>query len=332
MNGSFLVFGAGAWGTALAMRLSGSSNDVVLSSFDSKNLDRINTERENRKYLPGFELPKEVVVAPFSEQLLQSTGSVVVCVKSPYFKSALLLLKNSLGDRNLIWATKGFDPDSGGLLSTTVDGVLGAKTNSAVLSGPSFAEELAASKPAAITLATNKIAEKVALAEAMSNESLRVYLSNDPIGVQLGGGLKNIVAIAAGVSDGLEMGANAKAALVTRGLAEISALGKTLGASEKTFMGLSGVGDLMLSCSDNKSRNRSLGLTIGKGAPFDEAVAIQKGVPEGVHAIKTLVEKGVVNNRHPVLYSVYSVLFAGAKTRDLAKELMLRPIKEEALN
>lgn len=332
MNGSFLVFGAGAWGTALAMRLSGSSNDVVLSSFDPKNLDRINTERENRKYLPGFELPKEVVVAPFSEQLLQSTGSVVVCVKSPYFKSALLLLKNSLGDRNLIWATKGFDPDSGGLLSTTVDDVLGAKTNSAVLSGPSFAEELAASKPAAITLATNKIAEKVALAEAMSNESLRVYLSNDPIGVQLGGGLKNIVAIAAGVSDGLEMGANAKAALVTRGLAEISALGKKLGASEKTFMGLSGVGDLMLSCSDNKSRNRSLGLTIGKGAPFDEAVAIQKGVPEGVHAIKTLVEKGVVNNRHPVLYSVYSVLFAGAKTRDLAKELMLRPIKEEALN
>ena len=332
MNGSFLVFGAGAWGTALAMRLSDSSNDVVLSSFDSKNLDRINTERENRKYLPGFELPKEVVVAPFSEQLLQSTSSVVVCVKSPYFKSALLLLKNSLGNRNLIWATKGFDPDSGDLLSTMVDAVLGAKTNSAVLSGPSFAEELAASKPAAITLATNKIAEKVALAEAMSNESLRIYLSNDPIGVQLGGGLKNIVAVAAGISDGLEMGANAKAALVTRGLAEISALGKKLGASEKTFMGLSGLGDLMLSCSDNKSRNRSLGLTIGKGVPFDEAVAIQKGVPEGVHAIKTLVEKGVVNNRHPVLYSVYAVLFAGAKTRDLAKELMLRPIKEEALN
>jgi len=274
----------------------------------------------------------EVVVAPFSEGLLQSAGSVVICVKSPYFKSALLLLKNGLGDRNLIWATKGFDPDSGDLLSTMVDDVLGAKINTAVLSGPSFAKELAAGKPAAITLATNKIAEKVALAEAMSNESLRIYLSNDPIGVQLGGGLKNIVAIAAGISDGLEMGANAKAALVTRGLAEISVLGKKLGASEKTFMGLSGMGDLMLSCSDDKSRNRGLGLAIGKGIPFDEAVAVQKGVPEGVHAIKTLVEKGVVNNKHPVLYSVYAVLFAGANTRDLAKDLMLRPIKAEGLN
>ena len=209
--------------------------------------------------------------------------------------------------------------------------VITTEANTAILSGPTFAEELAAGKPAAITLATKAIDNSVSLAESMSNQSLRVYLSSDPIGVQLGGGLKNIVAIAAGISDGLDMGANAKAALVTRGLDEICALGLLLGASEKTFMGLSGVGDLMLSSYDDKSRNRKLGLSIGGGLSFSDAVKLQNGTPEGAHAIKTLVENGVINDKHPVLYSVYEVLYSGANSRVVAKELMQRPIKEEGL-
>ena len=331
MSSSFLVFGAGAWGTALSIQLLKSNNRVFLSSFDEVNLNQIKKDRENKKYLPGFRLEKDLIIQPFSEKLVEGVDSIIVCVKSPYFKDAVLALKNSLNDKNLIWATKGFDPNSGGLLSSMVAEEITTEAKTAILSGPTFAEELAAGKPAAITLATNVIDNSVSLAESMSNESLRVYLSSDPIGVQLGGGLKNIVAIAAGISDGLDMGANAKAALVTRGLDEICALGLLMGASEKTFMGLSGVGDLMLSSYDDKSRNRKLGLSIGGGLSFSDAVKHQNGTPEGAHAIKTLVKNGVVNDKHPVLYSVYEVLYSGANSRVVAKELMQRPIKEEGL-
>ena len=331
MSGSFLVFGAGAWGTALSIQLVKSGNNVVLSSFDKENLCQIRKDRENKKYLPGFKLPKVVGVEPFSEKLLTNTDSIVVCVKSPYFKRALLLLKNNVGDNNLVWATKGFDPDNGGLLSSMVTSVVGTKTKTAILSGPTFAEELAIGKPAAITLATNTIDNPLLLAESMSNESLRVYLSPDPVGVQLGGGLKNIVAIAAGISDGLEMGANAKAALVTRALDEISSLGLLFGASEKTFMGLSGMGDIILSSSDDKSRNRLLGLSVGGGLSLDDAVKLQNSTPEGAHAIKALVENGVVNDKQPVLHSVYEILYLGEKPSVIAKGLMQRPIKEEGL-
>ena len=331
MSSSFLVFGAGAWGTALSIQLLKSNNRVFLSSFDEVNLNQIKKDRENKKYLPGFRLEKDLIIQPFSEKLVEGVDSIIVCVKSPYFKDAVLALKNSLNNKNLIWATKGFDPNSGDLLSSMVAEVITTEANTAILSGPTFAEELAAGKPAAITLATKAIDNSVSLAESMSNESLRVYLSSDPIGVQLGGGLKNIVAIAAGISDGLDMGANAKAALVTRGLDEICALGLLLGASEKTFMGLSGMGDLMLSSYDDKSRNRKLGLSIGGGLSFSDAVKLQNGTPEGAHAIKTLVENGVVNVKHPVLYSVYAVLYSGAKPKVVAKELMQRPIKEESL-
>ena len=331
MKSSFLVFGAGAWGTALALQLARSNNKVVLSSFDENNLAKIKKNHENKKYLPGFKLPKEVLVEPLSEGLAERSDSVVICVKSPYFKDALALLKNNLNDKNLLWATKGFDPSNGDLLSSMVDEVIGASTKTAVLSGPSFAQELAGGKPAAITMATDTINNSALLAESMSNESLRIYLSSDPVGVQLGGGLKNVVAIAAGISDGLGLGANAKAALVTRGLDEITSLGILLGASEKTFMGLSGVGDLMLSSSDDKSRNRSLGLAIGGGLSFNDATKLQNGTPEGAHAIKTLVENSVINNKQPVLYSVYEALYSGAKLSAIVKELMLRPIKEEGL-
>ncbi len=331
MSSSFLVFGAGAWGTALSIQLLKSNNRVFLSSFDEVNLNQIKKDRENKKYLPGFKLEKELIVQPFSKKLVEDVDSIIVCVKSPYFKDAVLTLKSGLNDKNLIWATKGFDPNSGGLLSSMVAEEITTEAKTAILSGPTFAEELAEGKPAAITLATKVIDNSVSLAESMSNESLRVYLSSDPIGVQLGGALKNIVAIAAGISDGLDMGANAKAALVTRGLDEICALGLLLGASEKTFMGLSGVGDLMLSSYDDKSRNRKLGLSIGGGLSFSDAVKLQNGTPEGAHAIKTLVKNGVVNDNHPVLYSVYEVLYSGANSRAVAKELMQRPIKEEGL-
>jgi glycerol-3-phosphate dehydrogenase (NAD(P)+) len=178
-------------------------------------------------------------------------------------------------------------------------------------------------------LATNNINNPDALAKQMSNKNLRVYLSGDPVGVQLGGGLKNIVAIAAGASDGLGLGANARAALVTRGLDEIKLLGKELGGNEKTFIGLSGMGDLILSCTDDKSRNRLLGLSIGKGLSFEEAIKLQNDIPEGAHAIKTLVEKNVVSDKQPIMFAVYQLLYKGLDVKKVAEELMLRPIKGE---
>ena len=326
---SFLVFGAGAWGTAIAIQLSRSNQRVVLSSFDKNNLMDIKQYQENKKYLPGFMLPKEINVEPYENNLVDQVDSIVVCVKSPYFLEAVSLFKKTIGNKNFLWATKGFDPETGGLFSTVVERTLGKATPYAVISGPTFAEELAEGKPAAITLATNNIHSPDALAKQMSNKSLRVYLSGDPAGVQLGGGLKNIVAIAAGVSDALEMGANARAALVTRGLSEIKLLGNRLGGDEKTFMGLSGMGDLMLSCTDDQSRNRLLGLSVGRGLSFKESTAQQNDVPEGAHAIKTLVEKNIVTDEQPIMFAVYQLLYGGLDVNKVAEELMLRPIRGE---
>ena len=328
-NGSFLVYGAGAWGTAIATQLSRSSQKVILSSFDKNNLLNIKHHQENKKYLPGFMLPKEINVEPYANNLVEQAGSVVVCVKSPYFLDTVSLFKETIGNKNFFWATKGFDPETGGLFSTVVERTLGKTTPYAVISGPTFARELAEGKPAAITLATNNIHSPDVLAKQMSNKSLRVYLSDDPAGVQLGGGLKNIIAVAAGVSDALKMGANARAALVTRGLSEIKLLGKKLGGDEKTFMGLSGMGDLMLSCTDDQSRNRLLGLSIGAGLSFKEATTQQNSVPEGAHAIKTLVEKNIITDEQPIMFAVYQILYGGFDVNKIAEELMLRPIKGE---
>ena len=326
---SFLVFGAGAWGTALAIQLSRSKQKVVLTSFDKNNLREIKQHQENKKYLPGFPLPKEIDVQPYNTALVAQAKSVIICVKSPYFLAAISLLKEAMRNKNLFWATKGFNPETGELFSVVVERTLGEKTPYAVISGPTFAEELAEGRPAAITLATNNIKNPDALAKQMSNKSLRVYLSDDPVGVQLGGGLKNIVAIAAGASDGLGLGANARAALVTRGLDEIKLLGKELGGNEKTFMGLSGMGDLILSCTDDKSRNRLLGLSIGKGLSFEEAIKLQNSIPEGAHAIKTLVEKNIISDKQPIMFAVYQLLYRGLDVKKVAEELMLRPIKGE---
>jgi len=326
---SFLVFGAGAWGTALAIQLSRSKQKVVLTSFDKNNLLEIKQHQENKKYLPGFLLPKEIDVQPYNAALVAQAKSIIVCVKSPYFLAAISLLKEAMRNKNLFWATKGFDPETGELFSVVVERALGEKTPYAVVSGPTFAEELAEGQPTAITLATNNINNPDALAKQMSNKNLRVYLSGDPVGVQLGGGLKNIVAIAAGASDGLGLGANARAALVTRGLDEIKLLGKELGGNEKTFIGLSGMGDLILSCTDDKSRNRLLGLSIGKGLSFEEAIKLQNDIPEGAHAIKTLVEKNVVSDKQPIMFAVYQLLYKDLDVKKVAEELMLRPIKGE---
>ncbi|MBQ09558.1 MAG: glycerol-3-phosphate dehydrogenase [Gammaproteobacteria bacterium] len=329
-HASFLVFGAGAWGTALSLQLNKSGNEVFLSSFDEENLSAIASTRINDKYLSGVELPKEIRVTSLTQEVLGKVDCVVICVKSPYFSKALSVLNNASKSFKVLWATKGFDPDSGALLSKIVSRHYGEDAEHGVLSGPTFAEELALNKPAAITLATDTIKDPSGLASSMSNKSLRVYISNDPVGVQLGGSLKNIIAIASGISDAMDMGANARAALITRGAEEMRALGASMGANETTFSGLSGIGDLVLSATDNQSRNRQLGMHIGRGGNLDSFKEINNGAPEGVHAVSALVNAGMVNDdRFPITTRVYKILFEGLPVEVAATELMTRPLRSE---
>ena len=327
---SFLVFGAGAWGTALSIQLNKSGNEVFLSSFDQANLSKIASTRQNEKYLSGIKLPDEIQVGGVTEEMLDEVDCVVICVKSPYFKNALSLLSHASPSFKVLWATKGFDLQSGALLSEIVCEHYGKAIEHGVLSGPTFAEELSLSKPAAITLATDTIKDPSSLASKMSNESLRVYISGDPIGVQLGGSLKNIIAIASGISDAMKMGANARAALITRGAQEMRELGKIMGANEKTFSGLSGIGDLVLSATDDQSRNRQLGMHIGDGGCLDSFKEINNGVPEGVHAVSALINNGMVNDdQFPITTRIYRILFEGMSAKEAGMELMNRPLRFE---
>ena len=327
---SFLVFGAGAWGTALSIQLNKSGNEVFLSSFDQANLSKIASTRQNEKYLSGIKLPDEIQVGGVTEEMFDEVDCVVICVKSPYFKNALSLLSHASPSFKVLWATKGFDLQSGVLLSEIVCEHYGKAIEHGVLSGPTFAEELSLSKPAAITLATDTIKDPSSLASKMSNESLRVYISGDPIGVQLGGSLKNIIAIASGISDAMKMGANARAALITRGAQEMRELGKIMGANEKTFSGLSGIGDLVLSATDDQSRNRQLGMHIGGGGCLDSFKEINNGVPEGVHAVSALINAGMVNDdQFPITTRIYRILFEGMSAKEAGMELMNRPLRFE---
>jgi len=329
-NASFLVFGAGAWGTALSIQLNKSGNEVFLSSFDQENLSKIASTRRNEKYLSGINLSDEIQVTGLTEDMLDKVDCVVICVKSPYFTKALSLLSSPSQSFKVLWATKGFDLESGALLSEIVSQHYGMAIEHGVLSGPTFAEELSLSKPAAITLATDTIKDPANLAKKMSNESLRVYISSDPIGVQLGGSLKNIIAIASGISDAMKMGANARAALITRGAEEMRALGKTMGANEKTFSGLSGIGDLVLSATDDQSRNRRLGIHIGSGGSLDSFKEISNGIPEGVHAVSALFNAGMINDdQFPITTKIYRILFENMSAKEAGMELMNRPLRFE---
>lgn len=327
---SFLVFGAGAWGTAVSIQLNKSGNEVFLSSFDEANLSKVASTRQNEKYLSGIKLPEEIHVSGLTENMLGKIDCVVICVKSPYFKKALSLLSNPSRSFKVLWATKGFDLESGALLSKIVSEHYGDNIEHGVLSGPTFAEELSLSKPTAITLATDTIHDPSSLASKMSNENFRVYISSDPIGVQLGGSLKNIIAIASGISDAMKMGANARAALITRGAEEMRVLGKNMGANEKTFSGLSGIGDLVLSATDDQSRNRQLGMHIGGGGSLDSFKEISNGVPEGVHAVSALFNAGMINDdQFPITTKIYRILFENMSAKDAGIELMNRPLRFE---
>ncbi|KPK73402.1 MAG: hypothetical protein AMJ84_02185 [Acidithiobacillales bacterium SM23_46] len=307
------VLGAGSWGTALALLLARNGHAVTLWGHDASQVARLRAAGENATYLPGFRFPDNLTVTDTLAPLVRETAQLLIAVPSHAFRATLAALAGALRPEGVIaWATKGFEPGSGKLLSAVHDEVLGARGRFAVISGPTFAIEVAKSLPTACTAAapTAEIAERVA--GWLRSERMRVYTSTDVAGVQLGGAIKNVMAIAAGISDGLGFGSNARAALITRGLAELTRLGVALGGHAETFMGLSGAGDLILTCTDNTSRNRRVGLGLGQGKKLDAILAELGQEAEGVATARELYHIATrMKIDMPITEQVYRVLYEG---------------------
>ncbi len=330
---SIAVLGAGSWGTALAVLLSRNGHRCVLWGHDPDHVERLAARRANEQYLPGIEFPAALEVCGDLAMAVQTADIVLLAVPSHAFHALLRSFSPLIGvGVGVAWATKGLELSSGRLLHEVVEDELGTDRPAAVLSGPTFAAEVAAGLPTAITVASKHEGFAAKLAARLHNDAFRAYTSDDIIGVQLGGSTKNVLAIAAGVSDGLGFGANARAALITRGLAELMRLGMALGGRAETLMGLSGLGDLILTATDNQSRNRRFGLGLGAGKTSAETIAAIGQEIEGVATTKLIYR---LAHRHgidmPITEQVYRILYEALPPLEAVRNLLLRGQKAEAL-
>lgn len=329
---SLAVIGAGSYGTALAMAVASKGLSVSLYDHNPQRAAQMEQQRENAQYLPSIRFPDTLHVNSSLQQVVESSPYVLIVVPSSAFCSVLRELKPFLNQRHrLAWATKGLEA-SGKLLSTVIEQEFAdsCPPPMAAISGPTFARELALGLPTAIACAGNNEDWVQTLCELMHTPTFRIYKSHDMVALQLGGAIKNVIAIAAGISDGLGYGANARTALISRGLVEMTRLGVSLGASEHGFMGLSGLGDLMLTCTDNQSRNRRFGFMLGQGRSVDEAFNEIKQVVEGSHMVKVLYK--LAQQQHidmPICREVYEVLVEGKSCRECAQTLLARALTSE---
>jgi glycerol-3-phosphate dehydrogenase (NAD(P)+) len=325
------VLGAGSWGTALAVQLARGGQAVSLWGRNAADLRDMATDRENRRYLPGIALPASLRPEADLSRVVSSHRDLLVCVPSHAFRATLTALRPSLAaGARIAWATKGFEHSTGQLPHQVAAETLGAGVPVAVLSGPTFAREVAAGLPTAMTVASGDAAFAAALAARLSEHMFRAYTSDDMTGVEVGGAVKNVLAIGAGVSDGLGFGANTRIALITRGLVEMTRLGVALGARSATFMGLSGMGDLVLTCTDDQSRNRRFGLAIARGQTAAEAASTIGQVVEGRFAASAVRSvAGRLGLEMPICEQVYRVLEEGASPQDAVMALMARARKPE---
>ncbi len=325
------VYGAGSWGTALALQLARNGIDVLLWDFNPEHIAAYDKARENTGYLPGIPFPDNLKCSDSIDDLVQHSHDQLIVIPSHGFRDLLKQLKPKISKQHtIVWATKGLEVGSGKLLHEVLIEELGADVPYGLVSGPTFATEVAKGLPSAMTAAASTEALAERTAAAFQGGNYRVYTSDDVLGVELGGAVKNVLAIAAGISDGLGFGANARAAIITRGLAEIMRLGDKMGAQHETIMGLSGVGDLVLTCTDNQSRNRRLGLALGKGKDLDGAIAEIGQAVEGAktsQSIHLLAERAGVEM--PICESVHKVLYAGLPPEQAVKELLGRELKSE---
>lgn len=326
------VIGGGSWGTSLGNMLAKKGVAVSIWVREQTLLAQFRSQHENTWYLPGVKLSENLVASQEIEQVLDGAGAILIAIPSQFVRSVLREMRYLLPKKPvIICASKGIEVEGLKTMSEVVAEELGGlKPSFAMLSGPSFALEVAREMPTAVALgcADKKLCRE--LQDTLTTPYFRVYTNPDVRGVELGGAVKNIIAIAAGISDGLGYGSNARAALITRGLAEMGRLGKAMGAKADTFMGLAGLGDLVLTCTGELSRNRRVGLLLGEGRTLSDILGEMKMVAEGVkttEAVHFLAEK--LSVELPITETVYQILYEDKDADSAVKELMTRPLKDE---
>lgn len=331
MTSKISVLGAGSWGTALAIQAARNGNQTLLWGHLPEHIANLAKDRQNKRYLADQTFPDTLEVTDDIKQAAQFSDILLISVPSHVFKETLIKIKPFVGAKvKIAWASKGFNPETGELLHQIVANLFSVETPAAVLSGPSFAREVAAGLPTAVTIGATQQAFADQLAQIMHSPRFRIYTTTDIISVQIGGAVKNVLAIAAGIADGIGFGANTRAALVTRGIAEIIRLNTALGGQQETLMGLAGLGDLILTCTDNQSRNRRFGIALGQGKGIEQAIQEIGQEVEGISAAKEtymLAKKYGVDM--PITEQTYRVLYEGLAPLSAVQNLLQRDQKSE---
>jgi len=331
MGPKIAVLGAGSWGTALALQLDRSGSHSILWDRDTANLDRIRATRVNQRYLPGIDVPESIVVESDMLTAVKAADHVLVVTPSYAFASVMNTIRDVLiPGQGVAWACKGFEPGSGRLLHRVALELLPHDTPLAIVTGPSFAKEVAMNLPTAVTVAGPDSRFTKIMASALHGGRFRAYTSDDMIGAELGGAVKNVMAVATGICDGMKLGDNARAALITRGLAEMMRLGAALNAKPETLMGLAGAGDLILTCTGDLSRNRQLGLKLGKGKTLEQALDEIGQVVEGVNSAAEVQRLAIQYNVNmPISEQVNGIIHNGWDPVEGLASLMAREQKAE---
>ena len=324
------VVGAGAWGTALADVLARNGHDVTLWALEPDVVASVNSHHENTRFLAGFSLAATLKATSSLPDALNAASLVCVATPAQHLRAVLQSAQNAVADHATICvASKGIERDTLALMSDVVAQEVPGRPVVA-LSGPSFAAEVVAKQPTAIVAASDDPRAAEAVQEALSNTHLRIYTHDDIVGVELGGSLKNVMAVASGIVEGVGLGFNSRAALITRGLAEMTRLGTALGARGSTFAGLAGMGDLVLTCTGTLSRNRAVGVAIGQGATLEEALEGKETVAEGVETTRSALALAIrVGIEMPIVEMVHRILFDGHPARAAVAEIMSRELRAE---
>jgi len=325
------VLGAGSWGTALALQLDRSGCRSILWDRDTENILKIRSTRRNQRYLPDIEIPDSIEIETDMLTAVKAADQVLLVIPSHAFASIIREIREVLvPGQGIAWGCKGFEPGSGRLLHEVAQELLPPGTPLAIVTGPSFAKEVARNLPTAVTVAGSDGDFTNVMAAALHGGRFRAYTSDDMIGAELGGAVKNVMAVATGICDGMQLGNNARAALITRGLAEMMRLGAALNAKPETLMGLAGAGDLILTCTGDLSRNRQLGLHLGKGKTLEQALEEIGQVVEGVNSSaevqRLALEYGI---NMPISEEVNGIIHNGWNPEEGVARLLAREQKAE---
>ena len=326
------VIGSGGWGIALTILLHKNGHDLTIWSFDKKEAEELKKIRQNKTKLPNILLPEDVKVTDDLKEAVDDKDILILAVPSKAIRSVSKSLKNIIKDNQIVVnVAKGLEEDTLETMTDIIEEELkGKKTQVAVLSGPSHAEEVGKGIPTTCVVSAHNKELTLYLQNIFMNPSFRVYTSPDMLGVEIGGALKNVIALAAGIADGLNYGDNTKAALITRGIKEIASLGVAMGGEQSTFYGLTGLGDLIVTCASMHSRNRRAGILLGQGKTLDEAIKEVNMVVEGVYSAKSaLMAAKKYNVEIPIIEQVNAVLFENKNAAEAVNELMIRDKKLE---